>query len=212
MAIDTVLCNLALGHLGIGKEVADAETENSQEARSCRRFYNTALDAVLEDFDWPFATKYATLNLVEEQPNDEWRYSYRYPADCVQIRKLLSGIRNDTRQSREAYTLGQDANGRLIYTDLQNAKVKYSIRDEDSANYSSAFKIAFSYRLAFYICPTLTTGDFQAMQTNIMNMYRLELANARANAANEEQPDDLPDSEFTRARNDGFDDKSWRTR
>src|SRR5688572_11149621 len=111
MASETEIANLALSHLGVGKEIANLETERSQEAVACRRFYDTARDATLRDFSWPFATKIAVLGLIEADPNDEWDYSYRYPSDCLQLRRILSGVRNDTRDSRVPFKLAHDDSG-----------------------------------------------------------------------------------------------------
>ena len=72
MATETQISNIAISHLGIGLEIQNLETENSAEAKACRRFYETSRDAVLGDFEWPFATKIIELNLVEEGPNTEW--------------------------------------------------------------------------------------------------------------------------------------------
>src|SRR5665648_440114 len=97
MSSATEICNMALGHLASGKEIANLETERSAEAIACRRFFDSARDAVLRDFSWPFATKIKALSLIEEDPNSEWAYSYRYPTDCLNFRRILSGTRTDTR-------------------------------------------------------------------------------------------------------------------
>ena len=86
----TEIANLALGHLGIGKDIANLDTESSQEAKAMRRYYDICRRTVLQEFTWPFATKFVTLGLVEEDPTDaeEWAFSYRYPADCLFLRRL----------------------------------------------------------------------------------------------------------------------------
>ena len=94
------IVNMAISHLGSAKEVAILEVEKSQEASAARRFYDESLEATLSDFPWPFATRFAALALVEESPTTEWAYSYRYPTDCYYLRKIHSGIRNDSRRLR----------------------------------------------------------------------------------------------------------------
>src|SRR4051812_32897245 len=93
---DVGICNMALGHLAVGKAIG-ALTEASQEARACLRFYEQARDEVLRDFPWPFATTVEALALVAVQPTTEWGYSYRYPLNCLALRRIPSGVRNDTR-------------------------------------------------------------------------------------------------------------------
>ena len=94
MATKTEIFNMALGHLAIGKMVANFTAEQSQEARIGRIYYDIALGQVLKDVPWPFATKIAALGLLEEEPNTEWGYSYRYPSDCAHFRRILSGSRS----------------------------------------------------------------------------------------------------------------------
>lgn len=200
MSSKTEICNLALSHLGVGKEIAILESERSQEASACRRFYDTALDATLRDYPWAFATKIVALGLIEEDPNDEWLYSYRYPTDCVFIKRILSGIKNDTRQTRINYRILSDSAGRIIYTDQENAEAEYSYRVTDTSLYPSDFIMALSYRLAHYIAPRVTAGDPYKLKREVMELYLLEIGRAKSNNNNEEQDAEDPESEFIRVR------------
>jgi hypothetical protein len=200
MAAKVDICNLALSHLGIGKDLTDVDTDAGQEALACRRFYSTALEKVLRDYDWPFATVIEALALVEEDPNDEWAFSYRYPSGALKFRRILSGQRNDTRQSRVPYRLISDSQGRLILTDAEQAEGEYTANVTDPALYSPDFVIALSYLLGGFIAPRLTAGDPYKLGEKSLRMYEYEISKARANAANEEQPDELPDAEMIIAR------------
>lgn len=196
----TEICNLALSHLGIGKQIANVETERSAEALACRRYYATARDVSLRDFPWPFATTIRALGLVEEDPNSEWGFSYRYPTDCVKLRRILSGVRNDTSQSRTPYKLARDSAGILIYSDMEDAEVEYTIRETIVGRYPPDFIMALSFRIAAYIAPSVTGGDPFKLGERALSLYTYELSKAEASGLNEEQPDQNPDSEFIRAR------------
>lgn len=196
----TEISNISLSHLGVGKEIANLETENSQEAAACRRFYDTALEATIRDFPWTFTNKYAALALVEEDPNDEWAYSYRYPTGCLFVKKILSGVRVDTRQTRVQYEVASDDAGKLIYTDMDDAQINYSALVEDTQFYPSDFVMAFSLRLASLIAPRVTAGDPFKLKNDMLKLYEYELSKARANNFNEEQDPEDPDSEFIRER------------
>lgn len=200
MASSTEICNMALSHLGIGKEIAALESERSQEAEACRRFYSTAQDATLRDFPWPFATKIAALALVEEDPNSEWGFSYQEPSDCLGLRRILSGIRNDNRQSRVPYRRAYGDSGAVIFTDAEDAEIEYTIRVTDPLRYSPDFILAFSLRIASYIAPRVTGGDPFKLGTRAMSLYEYELSKARSAAVNEEQDEEVPESEFIRGR------------
>lgn len=200
MSSKTEISNLAISHLGTGKEIADLETERSQESAACRRFYDMALKTTLKAYSWPFATKIAALGLVAEEPNEEWGYSYRYPSDCLEFRRILSGQRTDTRDTRISYKLGFDSAGTLIYADKFEAEGEYTILHESPSFYPPDFTLALSLRLAALVAPRLTAGDPFKLGEKCLALYRQAINEAKANAGNEEVPDSAPDSEFIRAR------------
>ena len=200
MASKTEIANLALTHLGVGVEIANIDTEKSEEASAARRVYNTALDVILKEAPWPFATRVTTLALVEEEPTTEWLYSYRYPVDCVELRRILSGVRQDYRQSQAKYHIASDASGFLIYTDEEDAQVEYTVRMDNPHIYSADFTLAFSYLLAALMAPRLTKGDPFKLGERAFFMYERTLSRAIANATNEEVRDEEPLSEMERDR------------
>lgn len=196
----TEIANMAISLLGIAKEIANLDTENSAEAKACRRFYTTIRDAVLADYPWPFATKFATLSLVATSPNDEWGYSYRYPADALRLRRILSGIRNDNSDSRIPYKIAQDASGQLIFTDKQSAQVEYTINITTVEFFPADFALALAYRLAGAVASKLTAGDPFKREVRCLQLYAQMIDSAQAGATEEEQPERPPESEFIRGR------------
>ncbi len=200
MATSTEIANLALSHLGAGVTIADLDTEDSAEARACRAFYAQARQQTLRDFAWPWATKFADLGLLEEEPTDEWDYSYTYPSDCLRMRRILSGSRNDSRQTRVAYRVVYGTAGAEIYTDMEDAVVEYTQDITDTDRIPSDATMAISLRLAAYIAPRVTGGDPFKMGARAMQLYMAELAIARANAVQDEQAEEPPESEFILGR------------
>jgi hypothetical protein len=202
MPSKTEISNIALSHLGVGKEIANLDNEKSQEAAACRRFFDEARNATLRAFAWPFATKFEALALVADPPTEtsEWGLSYRYPSDCACLRRIQSGIRNETPQTRIPYKLGRDSQGELIYTDEPDAKVEYTLREEDPLRYPPDFVLAFSFLLASYIAPRVTGGDPFKLGTRAAQFYLQHITMAQANSANEAVIDRPPESEMIRAR------------
>lgn len=200
MASATEIANLALSHLGVGKEISNIETDRGQEAQVCNRFYTICKELVLGDYSWPFATKFQTLALIEEDPNSEWAFSYRYPSDCLFFRRVLSGVRNDTRQSRVPYRNAYDSTGRIIFCDVEDAEAEYTINISDTTFFSPSFVMALSFRLATYIAPRITGGDPFKLGAKAMEMYMLEISKAKAIASNEEQAEEEVQSQFIRDR------------
>ena len=208
MSTPTEISNLALANLGISKVIANLDTERSNESVTCRQFYETVRDAVLRDFAWPFASKQAPLGLVTDFtgvvsiPPPEWTYNYAYPSDCIRFGRILSGDRNDTRQSRVPVKFFYGASGRLIACDMINAVAEYTMKVTDSSRFTPDFVIALSFRLSSYIAPRLTGGDPFKMGPNALKMYQMELTQARASAVNEDQPEEDPQAEGIRARDE----------
>ncbi len=206
MSSDAVtVCNLALSFLGVAKEIA-ALDERGKEAEACNRFYEIARDEMLRGFVWPFAKKIVTLALVtssedDNHPSTEWTYSYRYPSDCLMLRKLQSGVRNDYRQSRVSYELLADDNGTLILTDMVDAVLQYtSTLGQNPARWHADFTMALAFRIAAYIAPRVTGGDPFKMGATAIRFWNASNAKAQANAGNEVQQDQDPDGELTLAR------------
>lgn len=200
MATQVGICNLALSHLGISKEIGNLETDRSEERAACWRYYDEALKNMLRDYPWPFTTAIATLALVTTNPNTEWSYSYRYPIDCLSVRRVLSGIRNDTRQSKVSYKIAQDSGGRLIFTDQENAEIEYTINADNPEFYPPDFTLAFSFYLAFLIAPRVTGGDQFKLGERAIKAYIMELSKAVSRGTNEEQNEEPVEAEFIRAR------------
>lgn len=209
MLSKTEICNMAISHLGIGKEIADLDTEKSSEAGACRRFYDVARDSSLRGFNWPFARQFSTLNLITDNTTQidstssylpEWNYYYAVPSGCLSIHRVLSGARNDSRQSRVPYILVQTQSGPQIYTDQINAQIEYTSQLTDTSLYPPDFVMAFSFLLASYIAPRITGGDNFQIGKMALEQYLSAISMAKAKALNEEQVDMDPESEFIRAR------------
>lgn len=200
MASKTEIANIAISHLSIGKEITDLETGTSNEAKACRRYYDIARKEVLEDLDWTFATKFATLGLIEEDPTDEWDYSYRYPSDCINLRRILSGQRDDTQESRVPFKILSDNSGKIIYTDQAEPDVEYTFNCTNTALFSSTFIMALSFKLASYIAPRLTAGDPFKMGNDMMAKYDIAIGKAKKRNMNEEVSDKPQKSKLVRAR------------
>ncbi len=200
MSSKTNICNMALGNIGIGKQIADIDTERTVEAEACRQFYDIARDAVLGDFQWPFSTKIVTLGLVGTDINGEWAYSYRYPADCMKAVRILSGVRNETRQTRVPYRIIADNSGSLILTDFPNAQLEYVFKNTQVDKYPPDFILSLALKLAGLIVPRVSGGDRFKIMPQLLQLYEYSISSAQATAANEESLDEKPQSEFITQR------------
>jgi hypothetical protein len=197
----TKICNMALSHLGISKQIANVETERSAEAEACREFLDQAIEEVLLAWAWPFASKIASLALVEEDPNTEWAFSYQYPSDCLRITRILNDFdRNETIENEVKFRVQGDNDGRQILTDKEDAQAEYTVKITNVARFDADSVMCISLLLAAYTSSRITKGDPFKKGDRALQLFYQKLPNTAAKAANEERRDRAPESEFIRAR------------
>lgn len=208
------ICNLALGHLKITKQITVLDSDKSLEAQGCRLFYDVCRKKVNSDFKWPFATVQAALSLIEDNPfpydscsDSEYAFAYQYPSDCMNFVRIVSGIRNETRSERIPFRVMAGAGGQMILTDLENARGEYTKEMTAEDSFSANYVLALSLLLAVYIAPMVTGGDPFKLGSRAMDLYKMEIEQAKANAINEEQIDREPDSELIQVR--GYTNQPW---
>ena len=174
------ICNLALTHLGEGEIIADLE-EGSVNADRCGVYYPIALDQMLERHDWNFATFRTTLALLSDDTGTAWTYSYSVPASYVRaIAVLFPDAKDNDPQPYEVETL---QNGDLvIYTDTEDAILRYVKRVTDTAKFSPLFVVAFSRLMAGYLAGPIIKGT-DGMRVGEAQMQQFEKDFAKAAAA-----------------------------
>lgn len=196
---DIEICNLALAHLGNSDGIANF-TEASTPARACKQFYAQVIDEVLRDFPWSFARTFEALALVQAAPTAEWAFSYRYPSGALAIRRIPSGCRVDTAETRIPYIVARDASGLLLLTDKEDATVEYTARVDDVGLYPPDFVQTAALKLAAWIAPQVTGGDPAKLGSRALALYREQLELAQVNTLLEERADLEPESGFISSR------------
>lgn len=192
------IINFAIGHLGVGKYIATAE-ERSSEALAAARWWNMARRKTLRAWRWPFAKTFADLGLVQNNPTLEWAFSYRYPADAVDLHRILSGLARDNSSSAVPYIISSDTQGKLILTNKPCAQIQYT-RDVELINiWDDDFAMAMSAFLAWCMCPQLVSNDEGVLQKMIA-LATQYINDAKANASDEEMSMPPPEAESIRAR------------
>ncbi len=202
---DTEIANFTLAHLGSTVQIAALDTENSKEARILRAFWDIAYKKALKDFNWPFSKKTADLNLITDSsdtthPTSVWTYQYGYPADCLKIRRIVSGERFDSADSQVKFELAYGDTGTVVYTDQDEAQVEYTKDVDDTSRWPDDFVMAHSYYLAHLCAPGILGGDAGKIGQRVLEFYLLEISKAMANALTERAEDQEPDCEMIRAR------------
>lgn len=191
------ICNIALARMGNGQQISSLD-EGSQEAVTLNLLYEPALRKVLRDVDWPFARKRASMQLIEEEPNSDWAYSYRYPTDCIMFRRIVTGKRPRLNVDPIPYEIANGDTSRVIYTDQEEATGVYTVFVNNVTYYDDAFVSMLAWRLCMEAAMPLAVE--RNRRTDAMQMYNIEKGEAMAGAFNEGQVDKEADSEYIRAR------------
>lgn len=189
------ICNMALGGVGVAVEIISL-TEESVEAQQCNRFYESSRDYVLRRIDWSFARKYVSLNKVLDSPNDDWAYSYRYPTDCLNARRIVTSIRKDPNKA--PFEIASDNDGRLIFTDIENAILRYTYRIEDPLKFDDGFIECLSWHIGSKIAIPLSRSPKE--RDYAYQRYVIALNEGAADARNEAHEDHPPEAEAIRER------------
>lgn len=182
MASEVDICNLALGHLGDTATVASLDPpEGSAQAEHCARFYPIARDSLLEMHPWGFATKRVQLaQLGTGWP--EWDYSYAQPSDALNIIAVLPPDASDDYSMGlnyanvplaaggsyvpKEFSCEIDANGAdVIYTDQQDAVLRYTALVTDTTKFSPLFVMSLSWHLASMLAGPILKGDAGAAES-----------------------------------------------
>lgn len=159
------ICKLALANIGHTERI-QAMDEASEAAYNCDLYYDPALRAALELYPWNFARKIATLALLAEDP-DDYEYAYQVPSDCVRPLYILP---------KDDPTIVFERRGSKIYTDEEEAILAYTFYEDNPANYTPNFVLAFSYSLAASLALSLASD--QALQKQMLSLAQSTAINA----------------------------------
>ena len=208
MASEVDICNAALGELGdTATVVALVPPSGSIQAVHCARFYPMARDELLELHTWGFATKRVSLALLSETPPSEWSYVYDAPSDVLNFLAILDPAATDDYSAGLAqygnisgsynYNVGiytpqpfaveTDSTGnQVIYTNQQNAQLRYSGRVTDTTTFGPLFIMALTKRLKAYLAgPVVKGAEGRAEAKAAMQEFMVALAAAKESDANQ---------------------------
>lgn len=155
-AID--ICNLGLSNLGDEANIASF-TEGSAQAEHCKRFYPIARDAVLEKHTWNCATRRVALALLAVTPPASWLYVYQRPTTALRVIAVLpEGVSEDS--DSEDFTQEILADGtQVIYTNTENATVRYIALVTDTTKYAPWMVIAIARLLSSFLAGPIVKGE-----------------------------------------------------
>ena len=196
MATEVDICNLALAHLGDDATIASlSPPEGSAQAEKAARFYPIARNTLLEMHTWNVASKRGNIALTTNSL-DQWDYAYVAPADMMSPVAIISPTAQNDYATRMAagdtpggitsnyaptivagqYTTQQiSIEGNLIYTNQENAMLRYQAFITDPSLFSPLFVMTLSWHLASMLAGPVIKGDQGAAEakrcTQVMVNY-----------------------------------------
>ncbi len=180
------ICNLALSHLGQAAVVESVDPpDESFYAQLCVAFWPAAVDTLLENHAWGWATKTAALSLTTEQ-RPGWAYCFAAPSDCLRLWTV----------ARDPHCLRQVAYERqagivavtptVICANEPELYARYTTSELMPQSISPQFKLALSMHLAALLAGPIIKGD-QSLAVAKGLLQRAEVYAARAAAADANQ-------------------------
>lgn len=180
MATVVDICNLALARLGDEATVASIDPpEGSAQASHCARFYPMALDTMLDSHYWSFCTVRASLNLLAAAPKFGWTYAYAEPTNNINIVALFLATATDDQNPQPFEMEALPDGTSVIYTNVESAIARYTIRVNDPAKYQPLFIEALVWLLASNLAGPVLKGDEGIkMSQQCYKMFLMQLTKA----------------------------------
>lgn len=195
MSADVDICNIALGHLGDDANIASLN-EPSTQAAACLRFYPIARDAVLERGGFGFTLRRVSLAQDLITIPTSWLFGYAVPSNCLRkISVLAAGATDDMASAPFAVESISDAGEEIIYTNVDQATLRYVQRVTDTSKYRPLLVIAIARLLAALLAGTLIKGSTgMAVAEGQMKIFEnMSLPQAMASDANSQSTDHFTD-------------------
>lgn len=175
--------NLACSAIGTRARIA-SPTEVSREAEVCADWYEVVRDRVFQMAPWPEASAVARLTLASSRddtldwtstdPHPGYFYQYALPSDYLRPR-YLSGYAQ--------FQLGMGASNNMgLMTQVEEAVLFYTKRQEDPTKWSPQLYLAIAYILAGYISMPLHGKSGRAQM--VLGQANQLIIEARETAAN----------------------------
>jgi hypothetical protein len=204
MSSKSDICNQALSNIEISQFVSNIDTDRSNEAIVCKRWYDISVDVALRRCDWNFARRRVALALLATPVPSEWAYTYVYPTDCLVVRRLQPfGIHWPTKSQKILFEpAGENQVGadvRVIYTNQAEAVAVYTKRLTDPSLFDPDFVLALGYLLAANIALPLAAKPAYVEQ--MRNAYTGMISEAAKLNFEEGEEGPEPASETEQARN-----------
>lgn len=176
--------NMALSNIA-ARAFVQSLTEDSNERKYCSANIDNAMESVLEDHDWGFASSYENLALLKKYndaspPPKPWLYQYSYPTLCIKVREI---VRLSDNNNEIPFKIDLSNDIKVIHTDIENAILRYTKRISNTSLFSSRATEALAWKLSTRIVIPLSHN--LKLKQNAELSYLNALAEAKTADFNE---------------------------
>lgn len=171
--------NLALGALLLTKKIADTDNDKSSDNQTLNVHWEAAFRTALADMDLDGTSSQVNLELLSTNPNSLWDFAYKYPSDCVLLRRLQNSSLMDRRSNQIKRRTGIHEGKKVIFTNAQNAIAEYLSKDVALGSLSANAGLAVAYRLAVLSSPLIAGKGAKELRKQVQDMYLLAKAEAQ---------------------------------
>ena len=200
----TKIFNLALNALLLTKEVTNADTDDSTEAGTLRKLWDVAVGSFLEESNLDEISETVKLVLVANNPNSKWLYAYRYPTDCVYLRRIDTELIKDSKTTQVIRKTGKYNGEKVIFTNKEAAYAEVIRTEEEFLEcLSNNAALALAHKLAYLSTPLIAQStDPSKLKKSLDDEYQKFKSLAEAKDFKENFNYDTPEeeSEISQAR------------
>ena len=183
MSSQTSICNMAL--TAIGMKTISNINDTTVRANACLAFWDDAADDAFSEHRWSFATAIELL-VAKTYSFPQWQFTYAIPVFSKRVwtvfgitgglqvnpndgtMDFIQSTSDEETQEFETLYIPID-NVRVIASNEQNAYCRYTYKVSDVTIWTPKFCIAFAFKLAALIAPTLTGDGSKAI--TMLQMY-----------------------------------------
>lgn len=195
--------NMALGALLLSRQLSDSENGGGNEGTVLRTWWDSAFFGALADMNLDAHSTTVDLELIEELDVDEnWLYSYRYPARAAFFRRIVSCEIVDDRATLIKKRIEMRDGVKVILTNQVEAQAEIIDKEFDLGTLTAPAADCIAYSLAMKCAPLIVGKGAKSLRESLKADYAIAkgMAQELDNQENFNFRDDWQESEFARVR------------
>jgi len=189
MASQVEIANMALRALGANP--ISSMTEATRNARAVNAIFGATRDAELEEHNWSFAIKRATIAADASAPDWGRATAFTLPSDFI---RLAPPYPEDNYATMDL----QIEDGKIITDETAPLYIRYIYRNTSYSEYPALFVKALAARLALDLCEEITQSNTK--KEGLSSEYEKLIKRAKRSNAIQNVAQEAPDSSWITCR------------